>query len=454
MFKPQRVLLIFSFLILSITTNIDCMRSNNPLLKPDMPGVKRSSDAVIIEIINEGLGEKYDDFLKRPDVKILQKEKYADRFGLCMVAAITDHLGIFGKAPQFLPLAYGDDLITECKVLDKYYKQVGKPETDNLVVFTDDNHRIHHLAIITSVNKDEMRAKSKRGTKHELIESRLFDGTTIFETNAFFYRLEEPFKSDRQLMLKNINDDLRASQRVKEDILYARTLYLQLANGKDVKHKIDDTFNMQSTPKAKIWHLLKTCMGLKIDTVNQTGKTPLMLAASRGDAGIVGMLLTMNANVNKQDTGGNTALHFASKCHNGDDATFALLQYGAKVEVKNNNHEYPIINEQVNSHLNGWNTVLMSLVLGKTLAVEELTGSDAGEQLQSILDSHGTNLHLNMKFKHGLTLLMAAVGHNNIEGVKILLNHGVDKYIKDNDGCSAYDYAQESENEELKQLFQ
>src|SRR5581483_9286704 len=206
MFKPQRVLLIFSFLILSITTNIDCMRSNNPLLKPDMPGVKRSSDAVIIEIINEGLGEKYDDFLKRPDVKILQKEKYADRFGLCMVAAITDHLGIFGKAPQFLPLAYGDDLITECKVLDKYYKQVGKPETDNLVVFTDDNHRIHHLAIITSVNKDEMRAKSKRGTKHELIESRLFDGTTIFETNAFFYRLEEPFKSDRQLMLKNIND--------------------------------------------------------------------------------------------------------------------------------------------------------------------------------------------------------------------------------------------------------
>src|SRR5207302_882293 len=160
-----------------------------------------------------------------------------------------------------------------------------------------------------------------------------------------FYTLQEKYRNDKKLMLGDLQNDIKSSQHIKETVLYARSLLLQLANGKNVTHKDQFAFNIQPSIPKKIWYLIKTCMGLNIDTVNTNKKTPLMLAAQRGDDAVVAQLLAMNADKDKKDKDNNTALHFATRCAQGSQAAYTLLEYGARQDVYNKNNEQPIINE-------------------------------------------------------------------------------------------------------------
>lgn len=51
--------------------------------------------------------------------------------------------------------------------------------------------------------------------------------------------------------------------------------------------------------------------GVPVDSANDVGVTPLMVAASQGDADIVGMLLRRQANPNAKDLSGRSALYYA-----------------------------------------------------------------------------------------------------------------------------------------------
>ena len=69
---------------------------------------------------------------------------------------------------------------------------------------------------------------------------------------------------------------------------------------------------------------------------NVKGRTPLMLAAFRGDAAGVINLLERGADVNARDADGDTALMFAA--HKGHGLVVALLlQYGANVYARARN---------------------------------------------------------------------------------------------------------------------
>jgi ankyrin repeat protein len=69
---------------------------------------------------------------------------------------------------------------------------------------------------------------------------------------------------------------------------------------------------------------------------NVKGRTPLMLAAFRGDAAGVINLLERGADVNARDGDGDTALMFAA--HGGHALIVALLlQYGANVYARARN---------------------------------------------------------------------------------------------------------------------
>jgi len=69
---------------------------------------------------------------------------------------------------------------------------------------------------------------------------------------------------------------------------------------------------------------------------NVKGRTPLMLAAFRGDAAAVLNLLERGADVNARDGDGDTALMFAA--HKGHALVVALLlQYGANVYARARN---------------------------------------------------------------------------------------------------------------------
>ena len=66
------------------------------------------------------------------------------------------------------------------------------------------------------------------------------------------------------------------------------------------------------------------------------GRTPLMLAAFRGDTAAVINLLERGADVNARDRDGDTALMFAA--HGGHGLVVALLlQYGANVYARARN---------------------------------------------------------------------------------------------------------------------
>jgi ankyrin repeat protein len=69
---------------------------------------------------------------------------------------------------------------------------------------------------------------------------------------------------------------------------------------------------------------------------NVKGRTPLMLAAFRGDAAAVVKLLERGADVNARDGDGDTALMFAA--YRGHGLVVALLlQYGANVYARARN---------------------------------------------------------------------------------------------------------------------
>jgi ankyrin repeat protein len=69
---------------------------------------------------------------------------------------------------------------------------------------------------------------------------------------------------------------------------------------------------------------------------NVEGRTPLMLAAFRGDAAGVMRLLEGGADVNARDRDGDTALMFAAYKGHGLVAAL-LLQYGANVYARARN---------------------------------------------------------------------------------------------------------------------
>ena len=69
---------------------------------------------------------------------------------------------------------------------------------------------------------------------------------------------------------------------------------------------------------------------------NVEGRTPLMLAAFRGDAAGVIRLLEGGADVNARDRDGDTALMFAAYRGHGLVAAL-LLQYGANVRARARN---------------------------------------------------------------------------------------------------------------------
>lgn len=74
--------------------------------------------------------------------------------------------------------------------------------------------------------------------------------------------------------------------------------------------------------------------GANIDTVDQNGNTPLMIAAKIGNPRIVKILLAHNPDLNKKNSAGNTALMIASE-HGQIFVVEQLIAKGADLNTKN-----------------------------------------------------------------------------------------------------------------------
>lgn len=129
-----------------------------------------------------------------------------------------------------------------------------------------------------------------------------------------------------------------------------------------------------------------------VDLATPRGKTALMAAAGRGDAGLTAALLEAGAAVDAANKLGGTALIHAALA--GDPATLALLlNRGARPDRQ---------------AANGWSALMMAAAKGRTAALDLLIARGADPDLADVF---------------GWTPLMRAIDNRHFDAARRLLDH-------------------------------
>lgn len=102
--------------------------------------------------------------------------------------------------------------------------------------------------------------------------------------------------------------------------------------------------------------------GADVDSINQDGETPLMIASEIGNMRMLNILLIHNPDVNMKNQNGSTALMIAAE--NGQlYVADRLIQEGAKIDIKNNRGETAVELAAKNGHKE-----VLELLNGKEVA--------------------------------------------------------------------------------------
>jgi ankyrin repeat protein len=164
--------------------------------------------------------------------------------------------------------------------------------------------------------------------------------------------------------------------------------------------------------------------GAKIDSQNSNGETPLYLATQRGDAKLSEFLLSAGANPNAKTKSGATpvlaALTNDKMVANRSIETIentmvivrALLRKGANVNAQDNFGNFTMYEAEI------------------YLPVEDL---------QYLID-HGADID-SIDPDDGYTVLHSAVADERVDVVKVLLDHGANQNVHDNEGETPVDIA-------------
>ena len=145
--------------------------------------------------------------------------------------------------------------------------------------------------------------------------------------------------------------------------------------------------------------------GAKIEAIDKHGRTPLKIAADKGNAAIVTLLLKKGSNVNSMN-GGETALH-AAALRREQDVVRILLEHGANANQK------------------GWND-LTPLFRAVTSGKVEII---------KMLLEHGADINARAKPNViGETPLMWAASGGKSEIVQFLMRNGADAKARGSDG--------------------
>lgn len=179
--------------------------------------------------------------------------------------------------------------------------------------------------------------------------------------------------------------------------------------------------------------------------LDEEGSTPLMYAAANGHEKIVRILLQNEVNVDQKNCYGWTALLQAS-CYGHREVVYTLLQQGAQINIGNS-----------------WGTTaLVAACQGKFVSiVQDLLDRDAGintaDEVASVtplmaaaqcgseiivenLLSVGSNPNARLSIT-GWTALMLAALNNHVGVVRVLLNQGAVREMRDVNNNRAIDLA-------------
>lgn len=390
----------------------------------------------------------------KPGFTIVKKETDIDRFGTCITYAATEILGITGQTTNKLRIGYPENIITECNFL-QYFDQIPAPEQGSLVIYTDCTNIIKHLAIVTKTPDDTTcYVKGKWGSCRDIVEHELFHTPAAYGHKTFFYTLK-PAYSDKTKLLSLIQADLNKSDYNKFAIDKAQYLIVNLIQKKDVSDLSIHNFDVQPTMHNKALTLLKTFIGLSVNTRDLNKKTLVMLAVENDNAQMLKLLLDMGARPNARDKNGNTALHLASQNKN-HDALYTLLSYVADPTIKNNANKKAKMNAATDAKIDTRYMLLLKIVNEDkhiNFSTEECDNAYIRQQpmhrqLDYVLNG-GPALNINLpEPENDITILMIAANSGNCETVKTLINYGANPSIINRYGKKALDYATNSGNQE------
>ena len=185
----------------------------------------------------------------------------------------------------------------------------------------------------------------------------------------------------------------------------------QAVNSTSETHALDFHYVVSNGTYAEIEKHLETLNKESINKV-ESGMTPIMLAASRGDETVIDLLFTQGADPNKRGSMQRTALQYATE-KNHIEAAKRLLSYGADIDAYDNGRLTPLV----------------------------MAASRGYTELALIFIDKGADV--NIQHVEGWTALIDATAHGDIELVKALLEAGADKELKAKNGLKAIDYAKQ-----------
>ncbi len=193
--------------------------------------------------------------------------------------------------------------------------------------------------------------------------------------------------------------------------------------------------------------------GADVNAPNKHGKTPLMLAAGNGRVDTVKLLLSRNAIISARDIDGMTALMMASS--SGEAAVAeVLVAHGADINVTNNYNASAITNAAFFNKVATLEALLKSDIkvdpeIGESsLLIAAGLGND-----EVIIRLLNYGINVNATGKKGRTPLMAAVEFNHPSTVKLLLESKADAKVRDSEGNSVMQIAEDEGDNSIIQLL-
>ncbi len=180
--------------------------------------------------------------------------------------------------------------------------------------------------------------------------------------------------------------------------------------------------------------------------------TPLHTALININEPEVKRLVEEGAQINAVDENGRTPLHLAARIGRLSIVEY-LVEHGADTHIKDNFHKTPLVyaieknrvkviiylSKEVNKpKQDGYTDVFDLVEEGKTEEVREFF----------------QNVDINTINEDGKTILHIACEFNQVDIVKLAIELGVDKNIRDHDGRNALNYAKLSGNNTIIKLIQ
>lgn len=195
--------------------------------------------------------------------------------------------------------------------------------------------------------------------------------------------------------------------------------------------------------------------------------TPLIVAVDKGNLEVVEVLLKNGANPNYFKGCGFTPIEKLYKVRNIQnhfEIAQLLIQYGADVNRTFDSWDYPIFTMADRISRSYDDSILIKhtkLFIENGAYVVNKNGFCiidyfiSSPYLKECIDCvlENTNYDINTIQPNGMTYLMYAVKREEVHAVKVLLEKGIDKTIKNVDGKTALDMANEIGNMEIINLL-